>query len=454
MRPLLIILFVITATQLQAQQRPPYSHFFLNPYYTNPAIAGTAGSTEIHLNHRRQWIGIDGAPVVSGVTFHTSFDNNLSFGVNGYNYSRGLISTTSLLPSIGYSVDLGRDQRLAFGLAVGGGSNGFNINEASNPNDQALLNNSNSYFFMDGQFGISYQNQGLNIGFALPQLLSRGVTNENTFNRGTIEPTQQMVGHASYRITIPDARMAIIPYAWYSLYDSLQNQFEAGLTAQFNDLVYAGGGYRQNYGPQFMLGFRINNDISVGYAYELAGEQAESIGQGTHEVHLSFRFPKRKKEPVTEAEPEKDEEVLAKKEPAEEQKPEPDAEQSTGEPANQENGAIVVNDLPENEPDPEPEPEPAPEPPAVRLQMGNHPKEMQPGFYVISGVFSSAENAEKQIERYRQANYPADYAYVSEKGYYYVYIYRGNQVQETRSRRNEFRTRELFSDAWLLEIYP
>lgn len=453
MRPLLIILFVITAIRLQAQQRPPYSHFFLNPYYMNPAIAGTAGSTEIHLNHRRQWFGIDGAPVVSGVTFHTAFDNNLSFGINGYNFTRGLISTISFLPSIGYSVDLGMDQRLAFGLAVGGGSNGFSINEASNPNDQALLNNNTNYFFMDGQFGISYQNRGLNIGFAMPQLFSRGVTSERTFNRGAIEPLQQMVGHASYRVTIPDARMAIIPYAWYSLYDSLQNQFEGGLTAQFNDLIYAGGGYRQNYGLQFMLGFRINKDISIGYAYELAGEQAASIGQGTHEVHLSFRFPEKNKEPITESEPDQEEEVLARAEP----RKEPEPVEENQEPVNQENGAMVVTNLENNTSEeiaPEPAPEPTPEPPAVRLQMGNHPEEMQPGFYVISGVFSSAANAKKQIERYQQAKYPADYAYVSEKGYYYVYIYQGDQVQETRSRRDEFRTQELFSEAWLLEIYP
>jgi type IX secretion system PorP/SprF family membrane protein len=68
---ILIVLLAFTTIQVNAQQRPQYSQYMINNYLLNPAITGIEDYADIRVSHRRQWVGLDGAPVTSYVTAHT-----------------------------------------------------------------------------------------------------------------------------------------------------------------------------------------------------------------------------------------------------------------------------------------------------------------------------------------------------------------------------------------------
>ena len=59
---MLIILPLLLAGELKAQQLPLYSQYLMNGFMINPAMAGYDGYTAFNLTYRQQWLGFQGAP--------------------------------------------------------------------------------------------------------------------------------------------------------------------------------------------------------------------------------------------------------------------------------------------------------------------------------------------------------------------------------------------------------
>src|SRR5215207_3536880 len=68
----LVIAWLISCLLVNAQQKPHYTQYILNQYILNPALTGIENYTDIKVSHRHQWAGINGAPVTTYLTAHTS----------------------------------------------------------------------------------------------------------------------------------------------------------------------------------------------------------------------------------------------------------------------------------------------------------------------------------------------------------------------------------------------
>ena len=70
---MLIILPLLLAGELKAQQLPLYSQYLMNGFMINPAMAGYDGYTAFNLTYRQQWLGFAEAPR----TYSASFQSRL-----------------------------------------------------------------------------------------------------------------------------------------------------------------------------------------------------------------------------------------------------------------------------------------------------------------------------------------------------------------------------------------
>src|SRR5438045_3508557 len=61
---------VLISQTLCAQQAPLVSHYMFNQLLINPAYAGSHEYVSTTLLYRRQWAGIDGAPVTQSASIH------------------------------------------------------------------------------------------------------------------------------------------------------------------------------------------------------------------------------------------------------------------------------------------------------------------------------------------------------------------------------------------------
>ena len=77
----------------------------------------------------------------------------------------------------------------------------------------------------------------------------------------------------------------------------------------------------------------------------------------------------------------------------------------------------------------------------------------KPGIYVVVGVFSSYDNADAFSDRvFMRGYHDTKFGYISERGYWYVFMHESNDGVKAREIRDEMRKIRAFSEAWVLEV--
>ena len=101
----LILLTTVNSISSIEQQNPVYNHYFDNTFLLNPSEVASSGFMNVTANQRMQWFGIEGAPMVSTLTFQTPFDyKKYALGGHIRSFKRGAITTNDLLATYGYTI--------------------------------------------------------------------------------------------------------------------------------------------------------------------------------------------------------------------------------------------------------------------------------------------------------------------------------------------------------------
>jgi len=113
--------------QVNAQNYPVYNSFMINPYLYNPAEAAS-DYFYVFFNHRQQWTGIDGSPVLSTINVNTLINETFTgIGAKASNFSRGILRTTDFAFTYAHGIPLGEENAMFFGLSGGAISNSIDF---------------------------------------------------------------------------------------------------------------------------------------------------------------------------------------------------------------------------------------------------------------------------------------------------------------------------------------
>jgi len=459
-RILLVCMALVMPCRLQAQQTLVYTHYFLNPFLYNPSYVAPHGYTELYVNYRNQWAGIEGAPATGTVSLHLPLNYKTGIAFTGYQDKAGVLKTTTGLATFGYQVYLGNrvdnDHKIAFGLSAG-------VTSVSIQGDNSYVNEpvvgATSSF--EGQFGMHYQLRDFKIAFAIPRLFNTYVASNQNFNEVSLRQVRTTLSSVSYNVKF-GRRIAFEPMVTYRTYENTPPQFEGLGALRIDNIAWIGGSYRQNYGASAFAGFNIRDKVKLGYGYEFAAGQANALAAGTHEIQLVVRLGKRKfsrsqtktkmaqhvADSTTHTAPVADlpdEDVTQQQQ----QEKEEGSSAETG-PRDQ-----VVEHVEPASPVPLPMITPAgtdeERQGVVKSLSGNG---LPQGHYVVVGAFRSVENAKRYARKLRSAGYPADVAYHPAKLYYVVHMNHAATIEEARQLRTKYRqmSRYSFRETWILSI--
>jgi len=425
-----------------AQQVPVYGLYFMDLYQINPAAAGINNFSALHLDHRQQWRGIEGAPVTSTLTLHLPVAEKISIGVNFMNDTRGILATNSGMATFAYRIPLGKDHNLRFGLSGGIGWNNIDFSKIDDTSDPALINALDNHMFMVGQFGALYNIKNFSLGFTFPTLFRSQLMSDQAFQDIELNPLQNYYITATYRFNMGQ-NFALEPWVLFRASETQPSQLEGTLRLWIKNIVWGGATYRQDYGMAYEAGFRISDLIDLGYAYEPAGNMVNGFGNASHQLHLSIRIGKKRTSPVTKTNPD----IVATTIPPEEAAPQEETKWQE-----EETPVPVVTQKPEEEKAFEPliEDQKTDEP--MRVKRGNHLMELPVGNYVIVGAFRVFENAEGYSDKLIKQGYKASFGFLTAKNLYYVWIFNGETRQDAREYRDELRKIQQFKDAWYLLV--
>lgn len=464
MKKISILIFIslglITLVRAQ-QQSPLFSTYIFDPFIYNPAYITSSGYSEVNLVHRRQWVEINNAPVVSGLNAQFAFNPRISAGLTIINDESILLNNTTALGTFGYKVPLGKNNHfLSFGLSIGVFYNQLNINELDEINDPALLNAQNNNSDISGKFGINYKIKNLELGFALTNLFATDPFQASNFDDVSFSELNNQIASASYTFHVSSI-IQVKPFGLYRFYEDGINYFEAGALVGYKDIFKIGSFYRQEADLGLLMQISPNDKFSISYAYDFGGNQGLSFGGSTHEFQLKLRLSKKTHLISTKDRVQKIQErpnQIAKKE-------DPIVEDTDVVPTNTD--IVQTNTVPEREKVGKEETVLSPyieenEPETDNFEQHNQVNEdqgvedeaisMAPAYYLVVGSFEKETNARDFFRRIRKTYPKSELGFNPSTKYYFVYLYKALESQHNMTVIQKIRTETEFKDAWFMKI--
>ncbi len=492
-----IFLVIICGHSSFSQDTHNFTQFFFNPALLNPSFTGSDGRLAMYASFRKQWAGIAGAPTIGNFSIQTALPNKLNLGFNASNDKNGLLSTSGLLFTGGYSLPVSDVNFFRFGISIGAAWNKVDINALnfSTPGDPVTASLLASNFQVLGNVGFSFHTPTFHVGLSVPNIFEPAYLSSESFSVSKVNPFGSIIAHASNRFYFSDDKNIFEPYLVYRYNQNAPSQVEAAAVVHLQNLVWVGGSFKQNFGISALAGIKLKGQTAIGYSYSLKNTGTNELSAPSHEIHIGILVGKRdKKIPMYSfvdaekekapaktpqqiaAEKKKAAAELAKKKDEEKKKEELEAKLKEEEKKKQElearerqerEAALAVHKADslaeqanltqlENQVA-NPTEEHNEIPPAVErhefVKRGSNPNELETGDYVIAGVFKVKENAKKYSDGLRKFGFDeAAYGYLTEKGFWYVHIAKSDDITAMRAYRDKFRKMKIFREAWLLSV--
>jgi type IX secretion system PorP/SprF family membrane protein len=281
------------------QQMPFSSHYYINMMTINPALTGSGENTQAFLSHRSQFAGLNGGPQTSYLTLDgPTLSKKFGIGFTALNDVTSILARTNFMVNYAYSLKLGSESSLRFGLAAGIQNNRIDFDKAQvvDQNDIILYGPRQNQTVFNADFGVALNLKKLQFGFAVPQLLN----NEPLFTTNTgedlIYSTKRHIRSTlKYEFAFGEnGNTTFYPLVMIRAVKGAPVQFDINAVLDFKKRAWFGLTYHNNYAIAVSAGLRLDN-FSIGYAHDFVLSKVSNYSKRSSEIVLSYRFGEKDK---------------------------------------------------------------------------------------------------------------------------------------------------------------
>lgn len=268
-RIFVLLLVLLSADFLFAQQDPQFSQNMFNKLGNNPGFSGSRGVVATSVLHRSQWMGFseDGSAVS---TQNFSVDAEIPFlnggvGLNVVKDNIAQFSNLGLQASYAYRVKLGIGQ-LGLGMSVGmyqSGVDGTAFNPAQT-GDDAIPLNSVSGSKLDLGAGAYFNTQDMYIGVSSTHM-SEPIVEWSDGQKYPLTRHYFLISGYYYEI---NSVLSLNP-SIYLKSDGATSQLDINTNLIYNNKMWSGVTYRLDEGLVILAGMNINKDLRFGLGYDV-----------------------------------------------------------------------------------------------------------------------------------------------------------------------------------------
>jgi len=288
-----IVVCVHLTFAVRGQESAHFSQFFFNPSSLNPSLTGIDGQSAAFLSYRKQWVGIEGSPVIGQFSIQAPSPDRVAIGLNFNQDNRGVIGTSSVLLSTAYNIPVNKEVFFRFGFSLGAGFFKTDLNAlrfGSVAADPVISNLPGSDIQLLANTGASLHAKSFHLGVSIPSLFRFNYLAAEPFSVGTFGPLDQIIIHGSYRYYLQKGKYLFEPFINYRFNQNRPSQLEAAGLLHLRNLVWVGASYKQDFGISGMLGFKFSPTMAVGYSYSLKNTGLNQLASPSHEVQLGMLF--------------------------------------------------------------------------------------------------------------------------------------------------------------------
>lgn len=214
----------------QALLEPSGTQYFHNQYLANSAMAGLDSGLHLNAAYRKQWGGMEGAPLTRFFTADYAMGKRVGWGLNVFSDEAGLITRTRAGLTYAYHLPVSQDGKtLHFGFTLGMNFQRLDYKlidgEVNDPSIGAF-NRRDDYF--EGEFGMAYTHKGLTLQAALPNIRSIVSGESKGVNGGGI-----FFSAASYNFPLEGTISSVEPKLCYRGIRGYDNILDIGVNVTF-----------------------------------------------------------------------------------------------------------------------------------------------------------------------------------------------------------------------------
>ncbi len=275
-----------------AQQDPEYTQYMYNTMAVNPAYAGSIGTLEATLLHRSQWVGISGAPETQSFSIHGPLRNEkVGLGLSIVNDKIGPSNELYLDGNFSYSLPLGYEKRLAFGLKAG--MRMLNIDWSKGryyDNTDVLLNqNIDNQMKLAVGAGVYYYTEKWYLGFSIPSFIENNYYDDVQESIDYDRLHYYLMGGYVFDL---NPNLKFKPAFLVKAVNGAPLTADVSANFMINEKFVIGGSYRTDDSISILAGFQISPSFYLGYAFDYTVGGLNKYNDGTHEFILRYSLNK------------------------------------------------------------------------------------------------------------------------------------------------------------------
>lgn len=278
----------LVAPRAMAQQDPMYSQYMFNTLAFNPGYAGSADVFSAMALSRHQWVGFAGAPATQTLALHSPLPGNkLALGGVLIHDVAGPAKQNSAFIDVAYRIRTGADTRLAFGLS--GGVNLFQADVAAlsaveaDPHQASISGKMLPNF----GFGLYWHAPRYYVGASAPKLLENVIGDD-----GLVVTNQEFRHYYLMAGLVMDLTrdLKFKPSILLRAVEGAPLSLDVNANFLLRDRVWFGAMYR--YGNAFgvLAQYQLNEQLRLGYAFDMTTTRLGAYNAGTHEIMLGYDF--------------------------------------------------------------------------------------------------------------------------------------------------------------------
>ncbi len=284
-------------TSVQAQQDPQYTQYMYNMSVMNPAYAGSKEGLSGGLLYRNQWVGIEGAPTTGTFFLHSPVGKNVGLGLSVISDKIGPVEENNFYADFSYTLNLGGEHRLAFGLKAGATMHKIDFNSIyptlpqQSPSDPFSGANPSSTFLNIGS-GVFYYTDKYYLAFSVPNMLKSKYLDFDGRQYGTDVLHYFLTGGYVFDL---NPNLKFKPFAMIKTSTKAPTSFDVSTNFLLYDKLELGATYRLQDSFGALINFAVTPGLRIGYAYDHIISDLNVTAQASHEVMLLFdlNFPKK-----------------------------------------------------------------------------------------------------------------------------------------------------------------
>lgn len=283
------ILTISVFAELRAQQDPHYTQYMYNMSVMNPAYAGSKENISGGLLYRKQWVEIEDAPTTGTFFIHSPVGKNVGLGLSAITDKIGPVEENNLYGDFSYTLNLGGEHKLAFGLKAG--LTMHKIDFATIYPTLPIANdpvfgqaNPNATFFNLGT-GLFYYTNKYYIALSMPNMLKSKYLDFNGRKYGTEVLHYFLTGGYVFDL---NPNLKFKPFAMVKTSVDAPTSFDFSANFLFNEKLELGATYRLEDSFGAMVNFAVTPSLRIGYAYDHIVSDLNVVTPASHEIMLLF----------------------------------------------------------------------------------------------------------------------------------------------------------------------